>query len=86
MEVIEETLQPEGAQEGYTVSVKLEDEHVIVNILATTYFGARSVQVRQGQNVNVKYLFRHALETLFQLTTWDTVSSSFNIAASVEVV
>ena len=43
MEVVEETLQPEGAQEGYTLSVKLEDEHVTVNILATTYFGARSV-------------------------------------------
>ena len=55
MEVIEETLEPEGAQEGYTISVKLEDEHVTVNILATTYLGARSVQVRQRMYVSSNF-------------------------------
>ena len=50
MEVVEKTLQPEGAQEGYTVSINLEDKHVTVNVKATTYFGARSV-VYKSKNV-----------------------------------
>ena len=50
VEVVEKTLQPEGAQEGYTVSINLEDEHVTVNVKATTYFGARSV-VYKSKNV-----------------------------------
>ena len=86
MEVVEETLQPEGSPEGYTISVNLEDEHVTVNILATTYFGARSVKVCKSKNEYLTHLFRHAFETLFQLAAWDAASSSFNIAASVEVV
>ena len=85
MEVVEKTLQPEGAQEGYTISINLEDKHVTVNIIATTYFGARSV-VYKSKNVYLMHLFRHAFETLFQLAAWDAASSSFNIAASVEVV